>query len=212
MAATIKDSVYKAIDVIVGKRIEDLHLDKTIEAIVEDCIDITSHKYRLRYGSGVFDAYAMNDDIYMPDTAVYVLIPENDFNKKKTIIGRANTGTQTNINEEQSVASMYSGYSVIGTNLLTPIGNSINKYNLRSYDPENNTILLYDADQPQEKNKVNINNEKLKVYLEEAKGFIFSGKFKTNFMSTLSGKEDYGLIFYLSLKNGKTTFETMEER
>ena len=215
MATTIKDSVYKAIDVIVGKRIEDLHLDKTIEATIEYCVDMASKKYRLRYGSGVFDAYAINDDVYTANTAVYVLIPENDFNKRKTIIGKANTGSQTNAQEEQSIATMYSGYGVIGQNILS---STENRFNLQSYmclpSIKENAILLYDANRKDKDNQVHIDNEKLKIYLEEAKGFIFSGKFKTNFNSTqsLSGNEDYGLIFNLALKNGTTSFENMQAR
>ena len=214
MAATIKDSVYKAIDVIVGKRIEDLHLDKTIEATVEQCLSLSAKKYRLRYGSGIFDAYAINDDVYVPNTAVYVLIPENDFNKRKTILGKANTGSQTNTLEEQNIASMYSGYSIIGQNILTC--DNTNQFNLASYSSTigEDSILLYDADQPNNKNKIEVNNEKLKIYLEEAKGFIFSGKFKTNFSSSqvLTGREDYGLIFNIALRNGKTSFENIQAR
>lgn len=212
MATTIKDSVYKAIDVIVGKRIEDLHLDKTIEATVDKCLNLSTGKYRLRYGSGIFDAYANADEIYMPNTAVYVLVPENDFNKKKTIIGRANTGSQTNKREEEAIASMYNGYSVIGQNILVP--EEQNRYNLASYLSKDNTILLYDANRVEEQNLIHVDNEKLKIYLEETKGFIFSGKFKTNFHNTqaLVGKEEYGLIFNLALKNGNTSFENMQAR
>lgn len=215
MAATIKDSVYKAIDVIVGKRIEDLHLDKTIEATVEKCLSLTNGKYRLKYGSGVFDAYANADEIYMPNTAVYVLVPENDFNKKKTIIGKANTGSQTNKQEEQSVASMYNGYSTIGQNILISNGNE-NKFGLASYSNQEkeDSIVLYDANVPNDENLIYINNEKLKTYLEEAKGFIFSGKFKTKFANqqTISSQGDYGLRFNLTLKNGKTSFPNMQAR
>ena len=214
MATTIKDSVYKAIDVIVGKRIEDLHLDKTIEATVEQCLDLASGKYRLRYGSGLFDAYAGSDDIYMPNTAVYVLVPENDFNRKKTIIGRANTGSQTNPQETQNVASMFNGYSTIGQNILSPVGDIINRFDLESWNKINNAILLYDAERPIEKNYLQVDNDRLKVYLEEAKGFLCSGKFKTNLSNNqiISGKEDYGLIFKIAVKNGKTSFKNMQER
>ena len=222
MAATIKDSVYKAIDVIVGKRIEDLHLDKTIEATVEQCLNLTTGKYRLRYGSGLFDAYAGANDIYMPNTAVYVLIPENDFSRKKTIIGQANTGTQTNTDELQSITSLYSGYSIVGKNIISPIQNGVNRFDLKSWDYAlsesdkptiENGIILYDANQNPKYNLLEIDNERLKIYLEEAQGFLFSGKFKTNLSHrNLTGREDYGLIFNIALKNGKTSFTNMEER
>lgn len=213
MAITIKDSVYKAIDVIVGKRIEDLHLDKTIEATVVKCLSINNGKYRLKYGSGVFDAYSYSDEIYMPNTSVYVLIPENDFNKKKTIIGKANTGSQTSTREEQNVASMFNGYSVIGKNILSPTENNSNKFGLASHS-HTNVIELYNAENINEDNLLSVDNEKLKIYLEETKGFLFSGKFKTNFVKQqiASTQGNYGLRFNIILKNGKTSFENMQAR
>lgn len=214
MATTIKDSVYKAIDVIVGKRIEDLHLDKTIEATVDKCLNLKNGKYRLKYGSGIFDAYATGEEVYMPNTAVYVLVPENNFNNKKTIIGRANTGSQTNTEEAQSIASMYNGYSIIGQNILQ--ANDKNKFGLSSHANAalEDGIVLYDANQPNENNLLYVDNERLKIYLEESKGFIFSGKFKTKFSNQqiASTQGEYGLRFNFTLKNGKTAFATMQER
>lgn len=211
MATTIKDSVYKAIDVIVGKRIEDLHLDKTIEATVIKSVNLLDKKYELKYGSGVFYAYARQNEIYTPNSTVYVLVPENNFNKTKWIIGKANTGSQTNINESQSIATMTSGYSIIGKNIL-------------SYKTDNTTIglnsdmgsqyiILYDAKQNNKANLINVNNEALKIYLQESQGFIFSAQFQSNLSKRqITGREDFGLIFNLRLKNGKTSFPTLQDR
>ena len=213
----IQNTLYKTIDVIVNKRIEDLHLDKTIECVIDSCIDIEYGKYRVKYGSGFFDAYARNnDEIYIPQTAVYVLVPENDFNNKKTIIGKANTGIAINT-DTQDMASIYNGYGIIGkSNLLIPKDNNNenNRFGLCSWSniEGKRRINLYNY--KKDDNLLSIDNQSLKVYLQEAEGFIISGDFQTKLSSSqlITGKENYSLIFNITLKHGKNNYKNNQER
>ena len=209
----IKDSVYKAIDVIVGKRIEDLHLDKTISAIVEACIDSSTNKYKLRYGSGVIYAYAEDGQNYFPNTKVFVLVPENNFNNTKTIIGKANTGSQTNDTEEDNFSSTTNNFGVIGRNILSPVKADKSSFYLQSWRGFNNSITLYDINDPGN-NKINVDQEALRTYLQESVGIKCSAKFRSNLSNIQIENEpgDYGLVFNITLKNGQTSFSSMKDR
>ena len=62
--------------------------DKTIQAQIISCEDATIGKYKCRYQDAIFYAYTGNTDITLSKGAnVYILVPENDMSKDKTIIG-----------------------------------------------------------------------------------------------------------------------------
>jgi len=208
MATTdIQNSVYKTIDVIVKKRIEDLHLDKTIECIVENCVDLETGKYRVKYGAGFFDAYSINGEVYFPNTAIYVLVPENDFNNKKTIIGKVSSGLPTSSNEETDL--LYTDYNIIGKNILVP-KTSDEYFKINSTSTQEYQKILYDINTPEE-NLLTIDTNSLNVYLKETQAFRLSGKFKTN-AKTKTGRESFGLTFTFTQKTANTNYKTMQAR
>jgi hypothetical protein len=82
---TIKDNIYKTIDVIVDQRIEDLKLDKTVKGTIQQCVNSSLGEYKINYNGGIITAYTKPDDttVYYKNMAVYINIPENDFSNKK---------------------------------------------------------------------------------------------------------------------------------
>lgn len=209
MATTdFQNSVYKTIDVIVSKRIEDLKLDKTIDGIIDSCIDQNQGKYRVKYGAGFFDAYSYTDEIYVPKTPVHVLVPENDFNKKKTIIGRASTGIVTT---EDDSGSQVTEFDFIGDNLLI-LNNQSESFRLSAWQRPSSEIVLYDINSTN--NALKINQDALEVYLEDMDGLYFSGDFANDYEidQWMNGNANYYLSFYVTLKNGDTKYQNMNER
>ena len=115
---SLQESILNAVNTIVEQRTNDLKVDKTITAVIEKNMGTFNGKtlYRLLYQGGFFEAVVLNDEIYLPHTSVYVLIPQGDFSKQKIIIGRANN---INLGKESSlIASAINQYTLIGSNLL----------------------------------------------------------------------------------------------
>lgn len=83
----LKDSLYETIDVIVEKRIEDLHLDKTIICNIITCLNDNEGKYKVSYAGGEMIAYAKNGETYNSNIEVYVTIPQGNFSNRKWIVG-----------------------------------------------------------------------------------------------------------------------------
>ena len=71
---------------------------------------------------------------------------------------------------------------------------------------------MYDS--KQDDNLLSVDNQSLKIYLQEMKGFIFSGKFQTKLLSSqlVTGQENYGLVFNITLKHSNSSYANMQQR
>lgn len=90
-SVNIQQSICSAIDEMIQKSLTEISFDKTISAIVVDCVDEKIGKYKVKYQDSIF--YASCDNpfiIYNNNIEVYVLIPNGDFSKNKKIIGAVN--------------------------------------------------------------------------------------------------------------------------
>lgn len=88
MNTSIEKNICEAVDIIVKKALSEASYDKTIQAIVIECVDALSGKYKIRYQDSIFYAYSNNiDTTYNKNASVYVLFPGNDSSKDKTILG-----------------------------------------------------------------------------------------------------------------------------
>lgn len=129
----LKDSVYEAIDVIVQKRIEDSHLDKTVVCNIVAYINAAKHKYKVSYMGGEMIAYTKDKEIYPIGTEVYVIIPQGDFSNKKWIIG----STENNLNETYYIKAnnLLTTLADDATNneIITKINNIIDRINSITY-------------------------------------------------------------------------------
>ena len=84
----LEDSILQAIDIIVDRAVSGAGYDKTIQAVIVECVDQTIGKYRVKYQDSIFYAYSENTDaLYLPGTGVYVLVPSNDMGNDKRILG-----------------------------------------------------------------------------------------------------------------------------
>ena len=215
----IKNNVYKAIDVIAKERIDSLKLDKTIIGTIEAKISNKDNQYRVSYNGGTLYAYAQDDSVYLPNVTVYVLVPENDFSKKKWIVGRvSNTRNDQNIDV---VAGALNQYSIVGNNVITVKDNAelTDALKLRSYEVKkaNATFqsanVLYDSKQPQI-SLLDINAADLLTYVRQSQALSLAADFRTDLSKEqkrmING--NYGLIFNLRFQNKNTSYATMQDK
>ena len=83
MSNTIEQNICDAVDILVNRAISQANFDKTISAIVVECVDEVSGRYKVRYQEGTYYATSDNAAHYGVNTEVYVLIPGGDFSKEK---------------------------------------------------------------------------------------------------------------------------------
>lgn len=79
--------ICQAVDEIVSKKIEGIKFDKTINCIIVDDKEAQQGRYKVSDGSAKFYAYSSTTD-YKIDDAVYVTIPNGDYDNQKIIIGK----------------------------------------------------------------------------------------------------------------------------
>ena len=213
------NTILKAVDVLVNKRIEDLDLDKTIIATIDKALaPAQDGSHRVKYNGGFFTAYASVGTTYAPNTTVYVQIPQNNFSNRKIILGNASSYYVGNT--IQTVSSAINDYSIIGTNTLKLINEeyAMNGVGLNSYSETKQNgvyqdiVLLYDRNRT---NQVpyNLNIPQLETYIKDAKAVMLSADFRTSLDQHQQNqvKAEYGLIFNLIFKNKETVYFTNGE-
>lgn len=199
----IQEALLKAVDTIVTQRNNELELDKTITAIVKKNLGLKNNNkpvYRVQYSGGFIDAVCQNvNDIYLPNTSVYVLIPQGNFSKEKIIIGPADfNDTQ----EKTPVVNIANSYAKIGKNLLS--SNEDISYGLHSWHEKNNLNdsetshqyqYIYQKDN--QTNLINFDQESLTIFKDDILALMVQADFQTNLAIEQKQKAEasYGLIF-----------------
>lgn len=226
-SSNLQETILKAIDAVVTQRNNELKLDKTITGIIKKNVGIKHGKpvYQVEYNGGLLVATTQNaDDAYVPNTSVYVMVPENDFSKEKIIIGRA---AQVQTDRASSVvAAAVNKYSIVGSNLLESTNStqiSEIEFGLRSFHSreddahgiEHRAQFLYQAGS--DSNLINFKNDSLNVYKEDTSAIMIKADFKTNLADIQKTQPSarYGLIFNFAFDNlnkgfGETNREILE--
>ena len=197
MADNIQDSILRAMDTLVGNRIDKIQADQTVVATIISCTNALTNEYKVSYNGGFLYAYATEDTSYTQNASVYVLVPQGDFTQKKTIVGK----TQ-NLEDDQNisfVSSAINDYNLIGANaILDKAGvqpGKLNSYKNESY------CLFYQRDLIDTTNSyLSINIEELENNLREAEAVLIEASFKTRLPKDhrLSKTGNYGLEFVLA--------------
>lgn len=185
-----EDNILEAIETIVDNSIAKSNYDRTIQATIIKIVDKSLGQYNVKYQDSYFDAFSIDTTIeYVEGTNVYVLVPNGDMSKDKTILGAVD------------------GYKIQGVTAITdadasdPVGyncvNSNIKFELCSYIEEQN-IVLYDKDS--NINLIDLDNEALKNFLQSSSQLVAGASFKTNLPGEQRVKGNYGIIFELGFK------------
>ena len=195
----LEDTILKAIDIVVSKKISEAGYDKTIRGTIVSCEDATVGKYKIRYQDSYFLASATNMDVkYSKGASVYILIPKGDFRQQKTILGAVEKlGVNYVAVAERDEAYVYTGQNCIKTipsqiKLSSYFKNldKISKYLKIIYSSSNNSINL-----------LNINTTNLKNQLKSSTSLICGGTIRTAFKAQQKQRGNYGIIFRLRFKD-----------
>lgn len=187
IATGINNAICEAVTTITERAIDKAGYDKTIQATIVECTDATIGKYQVRYQDTLFYAYATSVDVtYANKTSVYVLVPNNDFRKEKTIVG---TVQKLGINYVQPVSEKDS-YDINGANC---IGNSNKIFKLTSYENECR-LTVYKKD---ELDDLEINEDALKMYLYDSDAMICNIRVENHLPASQRYQGNYGVIFKL---------------
>lgn len=188
-----EEQICSAIEYIVENAVKSADYDKTIEAVILSCADKATGQYRVQYQDAIFFAYSTNvDTIYSNGAAVYVLVPGNNFNNHKTILGTvANLGIDYN----DTVENTEDAFEIIGSNIIT----NNTSLDLCSFEREEE-LLLYKKD---EINKISFNEQIADLYIKDSntEQFIIGATVKTSIPKDQRLKGNYGVAFEIAYKN-----------
>lgn len=196
----VKEKILDAIQLLASNSVKKAGYDKTIQAQVVSCEDATIGKYRCRYQDSTFYAYASTSDTsFSNGSYVYILVPENDFKKEKTILG---TTAKLGINYI-SQAEGDEAYEVTGTNCITFTGAYYLNTNNKNYK-----YVLYDHSTGFVANGLNLDETALNQYIKESSSLIVGATFKTSIPSERQARGHYGIIYDLVFLDNATNQQT----
>lgn len=197
----ISNKILDAVEVIVNKEITGAKYDKTIQATIISCIDEQIGKYKIKYQGNMFIAYSSDTSkIYNNGVSVFVVVPENDLSKTKTIIGSvANQGMigSSIITEEQR-------YEEIGVDCIV----DDNKQPVVLTSKIKEPMVLYNKkDNIIKKDYLeDVLNEEFKLNINVGKAFLLRATYHTKIQDPSSNIE-YKFIVTCKVKNSDTTIK-----
>lgn len=188
----IEQQICDAIEIIVDRAIEQANYDRTIQATVISCVDATIGKYKVKYQDSTFYAYSGNSEVtYTNGSTVYILIPGNNTEADKTILG---TTKKLGINYVATVEGD-EAYQIIGNNCIM---NSSASFNLQSYRKNKQVKVLYSKQYTVNQNLINLNKTAINEYIKNQQTIICGAVIRTALPAEQQFRGNYGLIFALN--------------
>lgn len=185
---TIEKNLCQAIDIIASKAVKQASYDTTIQGTVLSCEDSLIGKYKIKYQDSILYAYSNSAEIkYNDNTSVYILIPNNDFSKDKTILGttdKLGIDYITTTTEEDE-------YEQIGNSCI----DSSNIFELCSYYPNKFVKILYDKNSSN--NEISVNKKDIEEYIKKSNTLKISADFKTALPLEQQFRGNYGILISL---------------
>lgn len=177
-----ENAIVQAIQIIADKKIAQAGYDKTYKGIINRVLDQTSGKYEIKYQDSIFEAYATSSEVYYEEgQEVSFLVPGNDWDRIKTIIGGIANSALT-YNQIQEISEKYNS---IGPSAVS------GRINLCSYRYQFRDVT---------EDEISINQENIENYVKNGNGLVLGMNVQTNLDSSQVGG-DYGLVFNLRFKN-----------
>ena len=198
-----QNAIVQAIQIIADKKIAQAGYDRTIKGVINKVIDKPTGKYQIRYQDTLFEAFATSAKIeYTKDQQVSVLIPGNDWDRVKTILGSVNT-VATIYQQVPIAAQQYNSTGPNGVNF-----NQNEEIGLSSYYGEKGCqIILYSSNK--EDNILNIRDD-ITNYIKKGDSISFGMTVRTALADSQIGG-NYGVTFYLVFKDNITGAEKQPE-
>lgn len=201
----LQGSLLQAIDYLVNNRVDKINKDVTLTATIKKCVNSLTQEYQVNYNGGFLSAYAQEGASYSENQQVYVLVPENDWSKRKLIIGKASQVTEDD--NVTFVSSLINDYNMIGQNTIVDM-NNILPQGLHSY-LASEYILLYQHDDA-ENSLLTFNETEFASYIKDAEALLIEASFMTRLPKAhrLAKNGLYGIQFVLAFKNADRPEET----
>ena len=202
---SINDKILDAIELLANNSVKKAGYDKTIQAQILSCEDATIGKYRCRYQDAVFYAYANNLDTRLINGSyVYILVPENDMSKEKTILG---TTKKLGINYiSQTDGEQF--YDIIGNNCIITDNNQ--KFYLNTNN-KNYIYSLYDVNKHPLQNDIQIEDiQAIEQYIKQSSSLLVAATFKTSIQAKKQYNGHYGIAYNLKFKDNSNDTEIIK--
>ena len=182
-----ENKILDAIEMIVDNKVNNANFDKTILATVIKCVDPTLGQYTVKYQDSTFYAYSNDlNNVFAKDSKVYILIPNNDWTRQKSILG-----TVDQLNKGYlELTNIDNTYENIGKNCVS----MQNEYQLCSYEDTNEKILY---EKNGEYNLLDLDIQGLETYLKQADFINLSAEIKTELPIEQRFRGNYGIIYEL---------------
>ena len=193
MNTNLEDAILRAIDIIASRKIASAGYDKTVQATIVSCVDATIGKYKVKYQDSFLYAFSSSIDTSFPvGTNVFILIPNGDMNKDKTILG---TTKKLGVNYV-TVAEGDQKYTPIGNNVIDETGT----FNLCSYE-EGVKVLYSKENNP---GLISLNAAAIKEYLTKSSCLTLGMQVQTKLPLEQQYQGNYGIIVGLDFKDNST--------
>lgn len=187
-----ENQILDAIETIVNQRVKNAGYDKTVQAKIINCEDPTIGKYKVQYQDSNFYAYSGSSEIsYMDGSEVYVLIPNNDMSRDKTILGAV-----SRLGKNYAVAAEgEEAFEIIGNNCVE----SNNQYELCSYKTINEYVI-YDRNSSSA-NNLRLNLKSINEYIKSSTSILLAATIKTSLPTEQQFRGNYGILYEMVFKD-----------
>lgn len=183
----IENNICDAIQVLIDASIQKNQTDNTIKATIISCTDALTGEYKIKYQDNTLTAYSGDKDvIYKKDTLVYVHVPNNNLENKKTILGAVDKNAETYVNS----VSEDSTYNFFGTNCVVSGSAAFN-----SYHTETRTLYAYNGVAAD--NVIQLDLDAIREYISEHSSIYVAADFQTTLAAEQQSQGDYGITFAL---------------
>ena len=197
----INNQICDAIGIIVDKKLSQANFDKTIQATIVAQGDKTKGEYKVKYLDSSFYAYDKSGKDYAVGTQVYVLVPENDLSKVKTILGTADK-----TKDIQPIIPEGNKFEYLTNNLFIIQANK--EFGIKSW--ENSSSSIYNTENDDNTNfKIDTNGLSY-IEKEGFDYFILKCNVRTNLQKSQQSLGTYGIRIIISadLKENQQNNET----
>lgn len=197
-SGTITDQLLDAVQVLVDDAVNKAEYDKTVQAVIAQCVSVTKGQYTVKYQGGYFYAYSQDPDIiYSPETQVYVLIPGNDMSRTKTILGTVDK-LGDNFTYKEEIASVYEN---TGSNICST--ESGTEFELHSYKAIDGIILYEKGNNTNDvfAEGFNLDIDAAEMFLKKSDSLMIAANFRTALALEHRVKGNYGLKCILTFED-----------
>lgn len=191
MSKQIEDIFCDAVQLMVDNAVSKAGYDATIKATILSCSNALTGEYKIKYQDNTLTAYSLNaDTTYKKGALVYVQVPNNDLENRKSIIGAVKSDDENySISVEQDAT-----YDFIGINVVSNGATTLNSYHTESKE-------LYNYSNDAEDNVLTLDTFAVDEYIKENGSIYCAADFQTSLPQEQQLQGNYGIIFALDFNS-----------